>query len=194
MFGDIKKNDRGWDVVPFPSAALIDTHMTSDFEAYADCPHIGIGNIEKDTGALVNYKAVGESGLISGKYPFDERHIIYSKIRPNLNKVALPTFRGLCSADSYPILPRVNCNRQYLAVVLRSELFLGYILGHSGRTNIPKVNKAALSGFKLPLPPLDLQHRFADFVRQVDKSKFEIQQGLEKLELQYNALMQRCFG
>ena len=47
-----------------------------------------------------------EDGVISGKYLFTDKHIIYSKIRPNLNKVALPDFDGLCSADAYPILPK----------------------------------------------------------------------------------------
>lgn len=194
MFGDLKHNEREWEIVPFSSVAIIDTHMTDDFETYADYPHIGIENIEKDTGALVNYKTVAECGLISGKYLFDEHHIIYSKIRPNLNKVAMPTFKGLCSADAYPILPQSNCNRLYLAMVMRSEFFLEYILGHSGRTNIPKVNKIALGGFSLPLPPFELQNHFADFVSQVDKTKFGLQQGLEKLEMTYKALMQQYFN
>lgn len=44
------------------------------------------------------------------------------------------------------------------------------------------------------LPSLDLQNRFAAFVQQVDKSKFEIQNSLEKLELLKKALMQKYFG
>lgn len=37
---------------------------------------------------------------------------------------------------------------------------------------MPKVNKNALWGFKSPIPPLELQQEFADFVAQVDKSRF----------------------
>lgn len=44
------------------------------------------------------------------------------------------------------------------------------------------------------LPPLDLQNQFEDFVRQVDKSKFEIQKSLETLETLKKALMQQYFG
>ena len=44
------------------------------------------------------------------------------------------------------------------------------------------------------LPPLDLQNQFAAFVEQVDKSKFEIQQSLEKLETLKKSLMQQYFG
>ena len=35
--------------------------------------------------------------------------------------------------------------------------------------------------FDVPLPPIDLQNEFASFVKQVDKSKFEVIQSLTKL-------------
>ena len=147
--------------------------MTTDYEKYADYPHIGIDSIEKDTGRLHGYRTVKQDNVISGKYLFGPQHIIYSKIRPNLNKVALPDFDGLCSADAYPLLPNSeNCDRVFLAVVLRSEFFLDYITGLSTRTNMPKVNRKQIAGFKMPLPPLSLQEQFAAFVRQSDKSKF----------------------
>ena len=44
------------------------------------------------------------------------------------------------------------------------------------------------------VPPLELQNQFANFVKQVDKSKFEIKQSLKKLELLKKALMQKYFG
>ena len=105
---------------------------------------------------------------------FTPQHIIYSKIRPNLNKVALPDFDGLCSADAYPILVKKEiCNREYMGYTLRNKYFLDYILAFSSRTNLPKVNKKQVEGFKLPLPPMGLQNQFADFVHQVNKSKFD---------------------
>lgn len=173
MFGDIKSNDKEWRIVDFKDSAEIDTNMIHDFRGYENYPHIGIDSIEKETGKLVGYRTIEEDGVISGKYLFTPKHIIYSKIRPNLNKVALPDFEGLCSADAYPILPREDvCNRVYLGYTLRSECFLDYILAFSNRTNLPKVNKKQVEGFKFPLPPLDLQNQFADFVARVDKSKF----------------------
>ena len=44
------------------------------------------------------------------------------------------------------------------------------------------------------VPPLGLQNQFATFVKQVDKSKFEIRQSLDKLETLKKALMQKYFG
>ena len=173
MFGDLKSDTNGWPIKPFETFAIIDTHMANDLTPYLDMPHIGIDSIESGTGRLSGYRTVAEDGIISGKYPFTPEHLIYSKIRPSLNKVALPDFSGVCSADAYPILPIAGeCNRVYLAEVMRSAYFLEYILPLSGRAQMPKVNKKALSGFSMPLPPIELQQQFAAFVAQVDKSRF----------------------
>ncbi|MCC7575935.1 MAG: restriction endonuclease subunit S [Methanomethylovorans sp.] len=194
MFGDPVTNPKKWRVVTFAEVATIDTHMTTDWEKYNGLPHIGIENIEKDTGHITKLKLVRDSELISGKYIFDKRHIIYSKIRPNLNKVALPDFTGVCSADAYPILPKSNTTRYYLAFILRSQHFLDYILSHSDRTNIPKVNKKQLAGFELPLPPVEDQNSFTLFVDSVEEQKYMLQHGLHKMEINYKSLMQEYFG
>ena len=195
MFGDLKLNPMNWSVEPFHIFAKFDCNMTTDYEKYADYPHIGIDSIEKETGKLIGYRTVKEDGVISGKYIFTPEHIIYSKIRPNLNKVALPEFYGLCSADAYPILVNnQNCNRYFLAITMRSKYFLDYILQFCNRTNLPKVNKKEISGFKMPLPPIELQNQFADFVKQTKKTKTIINQSLDKLETLKKALMQEYFG
>ncbi|AXU26434.1 TPA: restriction endonuclease subunit S [Clostridioides difficile] len=195
MFGDLKSNSKKWSILNFNDFAIIDTNMTKDFETYKEYPHIGIDSIEKNTGNILEYSLVKDCNLKSGKYIFDERHIIYSKIRPNLNKVALPNFKGVCSADSYPILC-INgvTERVYLGYVLRSEFFLNYILNFSGRTNIPKVNKEQLKGFNMPVPPIELQNQFANFVKQVDKLKFEMEHSLKELEDNFNSLIQKAFN
>ena len=195
MFGDFKNNSKNWPIVKFDELAKIDGNMTTDYEKYADYPHIGIDSIEKETGELKGYRTVKEDGVVSGKYIFTPQHIIYSKIRPNLNKVALPDFEGLCSADAYPILPNPkNCNRIFLALAMRSDYFLDYILQFSARTNLPKVNRKEIAGFSMPLPPLSLQNDFATFVERVSQQKQTVQQSLEKLELMKKVLMQEYFG
>ncbi len=187
LFGDLKTNPKKWPILSFPEFAKIDANMTTDYKKYADYPHIGIDSIEKVTGKLSGYRTVCEDGVISGKYIFTPKHIIYSKIRPNLNKVALPSFCGLCSADAYPILPNEkNCNRIFLATAMRSEYFLEYILQFSSRTNLPKVNRKEIAGFHMPLPPLSLQENFSIFVDNVDKSKVvALNRYLYKTRLKY---------
>lgn len=151
--------------------------MTTDYEKYANYPHIGIDSIEKNTGVLSGYRTVKEDSVKSGKYIFGPQHIIYSKIRPALNKVALPDFVGLCSADAYPILAKEDvCKKEFLAHVMRSDFFLRYILAFSGRSQMPKVNRQQIAGFKFPVPPIEKQEKFIRFMKQSDKSKYLLQE------------------
>ena len=194
MFGDMAENPFGWPIVGFDDAAVIDATMTTDYEKYADYPHIGIDSIEKNTGRLSGYRTVREDNVKSGKYIFGPQHIIYSKIRPALNKVALPDFEGLCSADAYPILPKEDvCMKEFLAHVLRSDFFLQYILAFSGRSQMPKVNRKQISGFRFPLPPIEKQRAFVEFMQQRDKSKFAAQQALKEVTDAQKALMKKIF-
>ena len=195
MFGDFEINPMDWPVKTFNEIAVIDTHMTTDYKKWADYPHIGIDSIVAGSGELRGFRTVAEDHVVSGKYPFTHHHIIYSKIRPNLNKVALPDFTGVCSADAYPILPREEvCDRVFLAYIMRSQYFLRQILKHAARTNMPKVNKQQVRSFKTPLPPIELQQEFAAFVAQVDKSQFAVRRSIEQLELLKAKLMQEYFG
>ena len=56
------------------------------------------------------------------------------------------------------------------------------------------INLQILRALRVINPPLSLQNEFAAFVEQVDKTKSTLQQSLEKLELNYKALMQTYFG
>jgi len=136
---------------------------------YCDLPHVGGDNIESGSGRLSGLRTARELSLISGKYEFGPSDVLYSKIRPALNKVALPDFVGICSADIYPLRPRANrLERRYLAHLLRHDEFLAYAEKHSTRTNIPKINREALLAYELTLPPVGEQRRIADILDKAD--------------------------
>ena len=56
------------------------------------------------------------------------------------------------------------------------------------------LNLSELKTIRVNLPPLDLQTRFADFVRQADKSKFTLQQTIDELEATYKSLLRENLG
>ena len=60
--------------------------------------------------------------------------------------------------------------------------------------NQASITTSDLKKMQVPNPPKNLQNQFAAFVEQVDKSRFEIQKSLEKLETLKKALMQKYFG
>lgn len=58
----------------------------------------------------------------------------------------------------------------------------------------PQLPISTMNKIQMLIPEISIQNDFVSFVKQVDKSKFEIKQSLEKLELLKKALMQKYFG
>ncbi|AUZ80543.1 restriction endonuclease subunit S [Aeromonas sp. ASNIH1] len=150
---------------------------------YCDLPHVGGENIEAGTGKLLNLRTAKEDGVISGKYAFDEHDILYSKIRPALNKVAAPDISGVCSADVYPIRPCCEMlRREFLVYLLRSESFVKYATKHSGRGKIPKINREDLFAYDAMLPTPAEQEYIASFLSSLDERINLQSQKLEDLQ------------
>lgn len=57
-----------------------------------------------------------------------------------------------------------------------------------------KLNRANLNTIPIALPPIELQKQFADFVKQVDKSKVKVQKSLDETQCLFDSLMQKYFG
>jgi type I restriction enzyme, S subunit len=194
MFGNPIQNDKKWPIKSFDYFANIDTVMVNDFTSFQESSHVGIDSIERDSGRISNYRTVKEDNVKSGKYLFTDKHIIYSKIRPYLNKVATPDFSGVCSADSYPILVnKEHASKQYLAFLMRSEAFLNHVNQQSSRTNIPKINKKQLLLFAGMCPPVELQVEFDFLYSQIEEQRKKMISGLYEFNNLFESLMQRTF-
>lgn len=195
MFGDPVKNEKGWEVKKLEEVAFVQNGLVSPTEEpYCEMIHVGPANIVSGTGELINLKTAKDENLISGKYLFDKDMILYSKIRPNLNKLTIAKFQGLCSADMYPIICGELLNPYYLASVLRHKRFLSYAIENSGRANIPKINREALFQFEMHLPPLPLQQQFASKIEAIEQMKVETKKALQEAETLFQARMDYWFN
>ncbi len=195
MFGDPVRNEKGWEPRSIGNSVEIQSGQVDPRVApYSEMLHIGGANIESESGRLLELKLAKSENLISGKYLFDQNYILYSKIRPYLNKVAKPDFSGICSADIYPIKPIDGVlNRDFLRQLLMSQAFLKHAANNSDRANIPKINRKALDAFSFICPPIYLQNQFAAIVEKVERIKSRYQQSLTDLENLYGALSQKAF-
>ena len=85
--------------------------------------------------------------------------------------------------------PKVQINTCWLYIMLR-EMNLNRLASGAAQ---PGLNVSTLIPMKVIFPPIELQNQFADFVKQVDKLKFEMENSLKELEDNFNSLMQRAF-
>jgi hypothetical protein len=124
---------------------------------FLDLPHLAPDNIEKVTGTLLPCRTVREDKVSSANHRFFAGQIVYSKIRPNLSKVVLVDFDGLCSADMYPINPLIDAG--YLHLFMLSELFLSQAVRSDTRVAMPKINQKELNSIIVPVPPISEQRQ-----------------------------------
>ncbi len=196
MFGDPVTNPKGWEHKLLGEVTTIEAPMVDPRkEEYRDLLHYGPDRIGKNTGELLPALTAKEDRLVSGKFLCSEKDILYSKIRPYLNKVALVREKCLCSADVYPVQPNEKfITKEFLWVLLRSKAFLDYVAGFSRRANIPKINREQFAGYLSFLPPLALQQQFAAIVESVERQKVAMKAHLAELDDLFGSLQQRAFN
>ena len=195
MFGDPIDNPKGWETkklgeVVDITSSLIDPNQ----EPYCHQYHVSPANIVSGTGEIIGCNLAKDDMLISGKYAFEEGMILYSKIRPNLNKVAIAPFNGVCSADMYPLSTKNNVNNVFVCHLLLGSHFLNYAKKESGRARMPKINRNSLFAFEFPLPPLSLQQEFAEKVEAIERQKALVQQSIDETQTMFDCTMDKYFG
>ena len=84
---------------------------------------------------------------------------------------------------------------QYILRILISDQYREYIRGVCvGGIDKRQLNKKHIEEFPIIYPPIELQNQFAEFVKQIDKQKFEIEKSLKEMEELYESLMDKYFG
>jgi type I restriction enzyme S subunit len=147
-----------WELVAFRRVAQIEEGQVSPTdENFSDWILIAPNHIESGTGRILSLETAADQGAISGKYRVRAGEVIYSKIRPALNKVCLAEIDCLCSADMYPIRIVNSLSAEYLVYLMLSQSFVKLMVDESMRVAMPKVNRDTLYGCRIVVPPLEEQ-------------------------------------
>ena len=198
MFGDPKSNPHEYEKPQLKETCKVITGNTPSRairEYYGDCLEwIKTDNIV--SGVLNPTAAVeklSRSGVDVGR-TVDAGTILMACIAGSIASIG-----RVCVTDR-----KVAFNQQINAIVPQkyNVLFLYTLLQISKDYLVEEINmalKGILSKSKLEekhfiLPPMESQDEFASFVEQVDKSKFVVQQALDKAQLLFDSLMQQYFG
>ena len=179
-----------WEVVRFEESVSIKNGQVDPREApFADMLHVGSENIESDTGRLVKLQTNAELKISSGNYHFTAEDVLYSKIRPYLNKVALPAFEGTCSADMYPLRSSFHFTREFLFYYLLSDGFKKAAISFQDRTGIPKINRMQLGSICLACPSKEEQGEISDALASCDGKRTAAQRKRDMLQDLFRTLL-----
>lgn len=167
MFGDPILNERKWAAEPFEIVAP--EIPSSALKGKVWCLQLDM--IESDTGKIID-KVIKDDTELNSVVPFNDTNVLYSKLRPLLNKVVVPEESGYCTSELVPLKPNsAVLNRDFLGYMLRTPQYVQYGVKISSGTKMPRVNLKAFRKQPCILPPLPLQEEFAAFARQADKSE-----------------------
>ncbi|EGR1128611.1 restriction endonuclease subunit S [Vibrio cholerae] len=195
MFGDVRSNSFNSKKVKFDDIFEINSKLVDPrLPEFENLPHIGPEHLEKRTGRILPYRTAKEDALVSGKFNFQKGCVLFSKIRPNLKKVAIPEFSGLCSADMYPleVIDGVS-TREFIWGLILSDAFDDYLETLPSRANIPKINRKELAAFEFYLPDLRDQKAYSKKLAKIQEQLKQNACLYQETENNFNALIQKAF-
>ncbi len=202
MFGDPIANPMKWETSRLADLGSCKNGMNfhaGDSGIELNC--LGVGDF-KDLAVIDDTSVLPRISLNeepSEEYLLQDGDIVF--VRSNGNKMLVgrclavypqglkTTFSGFCIR--YRLTSGV-VNTVYLLHLLKTTSARQKLVGRGA--NIQNLNQKILGELMIPVPPMKLQNEFDNFVRQADKSKFAIQQSLDKLETLKKSLMQQYFG
>lgn len=156
---------------------------------------LNLDMVEQQTGRVVEYNFAGEDGLNGSITQFDTENVLYSKLRPNLNKVVLPERNGFCTSELLPLRPDARkLDRSYLAVFLRSDGFVNWAVSKTAGAKMPRLGTKDLLNANIPLPEIKEQKAIAEKFEKLEELIFLRKQQIAKLDELVKARFVEMFG
>lgn len=181
MFGDPVANDKEWTTLPLEEAC----------KTIVDCPHSTPSYTTENTGFMCIRTSIVKKNKILWDdieyIPEDEFIKRIQRKKPEIGDVVYTREGAIlgiaaiidreCNVAlgqrSMLLSPDVNkCLSEFLCAAMNCDSFLDNALKGIAGSASPHINVGDIKSFKMIMPPIELQNQFADFVAQIEKSKF----------------------
>lgn len=184
-----------WPMVKLGNVAPAKPLKKVSADADEDVWHLNLDMVEAQSGKILQkiYAPVADAGIST--HWFDDNYVLYSKLRPYLNKVVLPYEKGLATTELVPMLPDPKrLDRKYLAYYLRSNSFVSWISEQVAGAKMPRVSMNVFWQHEIPLPPLEEQKRIAAILDKADAIRQKRQQAIELADEFLRSVFLDMFG
>ena len=128
---------------------------------------LDLEDIEKDSGKVIHKIRKYERNSSSTKHLFKKGQVLYSKLRPYLNKVVLADEEGFCTSEILPLNFSNVVEPQYALYYLMSPTFLKYANRCSYGVKMPRLGTADGRKAVFPLPPFEEQRRISRHISKI---------------------------
>lgn len=187
MFGNLLTNSLN---LPTKKMSDVAPEVSSSIVQSGQVWQLNLDMIESNSGKIISKVYIDKDDVSSSTTTFDTMNVLYSKLRPNLNKVVIPDESGYCTTELLPLKPNAKLlDRVFLATLLRSEEFVQWAINHSAGTKMPRVSLSAFREFKIIVPPMEKQLEFVRIAEQAEQTKASLNKGVEAIEAVIRSLI-----
>ncbi|WP_017722230.1 restriction endonuclease subunit S [Staphylococcus xylosus] len=177
IFGDVVTN-KSSKYTPKKTETLIDIELDS---------------IESNTGRLIkNYTS---NDFSSQKNVFKQNQVLYSKLRPYLNKYYFPNFDGVCTSEIWVLDSKYSStlSNEFLYYFIQTNKFKE-VTNKSSGSKMPRADWNLVGNMRFNITSLKEQQKIGNFFSKLDRQIELEEQKLEKLEEQKKGYMQQIFS
>ena len=199
MFGDIKTNDKNWEIKKL--GEVVQTQYGTSKKATSivgKFPILRMNNItysgEMDYKDL---KYIELSDSEKEKFLLKKGELLFNRT----NSKELVGKTGLFNLDIpmafagylIRIKPSNLIHSKFLLFFMNSEFMKKLLYNKAKNVGMANINAKELEDFSIILPPIELQNKFAERVEKIEKLKFEIEKSIEIAQNLYDSLISKYF-
>ena len=140
---------------------------------------LDLEDIEKDTGKVLAKIYKSDRNSASTKHRFKKGQVLYSKLRPYLNKVVIADEEGYCTSEIIPLELNPIITPDYMRYYLMSNTFLRYANHCSYGVKMPRLGTADGKKAVISLPPINEQKRITAKITELFSMLDSIETSLE---------------
>ena len=193
MFGDPVVNEKGWEVKKLGEVCTYPNKRISlsDITSYE---YVGVETLVKNKGGVIFTEELPNA---KNAIEYIENDILIGNIRPYLKKIWKSDRHGGASGDV--VIIRISDSMKglltpvYLFKLLSTDEFFEYDNANTHGAKMPRGDRKAIGEFTIQIPPMHIQHIFAQRIELIEKQKAEVQRTISDLETLLASRMQYWF-
>lgn len=179
IFGDIKTNDKNWELKKIEDCVLNNV-KNINLKTNGEISYIDISSIDNKENKILLYKKydnISEAPSRAKKI-LNENDILISTVRPTLKNIAIFNKKSseltIGSTGFCVLRPKATINSKYVFEIIKSDNFTETLIKKQTGANYPAVSDRDIKSIKIPVPPIELQNKFAERVEKIEKLSFNL--------------------
>tara|TARA_R110002167_G_scaffold71696_9_gene202207 strand:+ start:4540 stop:5853 length:1314 start_codon:yes stop_codon:yes gene_type:complete len=151
---------------------------------------LDLEDIEKESSRILQFKTFSERPSLSTKSVFKKGWVLYSKLRPYLDKVVVVPKDGVCTTEILPLPVYSNLTADYFLYTLKGKHFLSYVNSKVGGMKMPRLGTDDGKMALIPIAPVEEQQVIVEKVESLMQKCQALEQEIKTSEANAKMLMQ----